>query len=230
MIAVFVNAGAIVIGSLLGLIFKRGIPEKYADVIMKGIALCTIYIGITGAMKGDNVLVLILSIVIGGALGTLIDIDKGVNSLGAFVESKSKKSKDGATSIAQGFVTASLLFCVGAMAVVGSLNAGINGDYEMLFTKSVMDFVSAAVLAVSLGIGVIFSAGFLLVFQGSIVILAQFLEPFLVDAAVAEMTSAGSLIIMALGLNILGVTNLKVANYLPALVIAPIIMKIILMF
>ena len=230
MIAVVVNAGAIVVGSLVGLLFKKGIPEKYADVIMKGVALCTIYIGITGTMKGNNVLVLILSIVIGAALGTMLDIDKGINQLGVLVESKMKKSQDGSTSIAQGFVTASLLFCVGAMAVVGSLNAGINGDYEMLFTKSVMDLVTSAVLAVSLGVGVLLSAGFLLIFQGSIVILAQFLEPFLSDVAVAELISAGSLVIMALGLNVLGVTNLKVANYLPALVIAPIIMNIFLLF
>lgn len=230
MIAVLVNAGAVAIGSLIGLLFKKGIPEKYADTIMKGIALCTIYIGITGTMQGDNVLILILSIVIGGALGTKIDIDKGINSLGAYVESKTKKTQDGSTSVAQGFVTASLLFCIGAMAIVGSLNAGISGDYEMLFTKSVMDFVSAAVLAVSLGVGVLISSVFVLIFQGAIVILAQFLAPFLVDATIAEMTSAGSLIIMALGLNILGVTKLKVANYLPALIIAPLIMKIVLSF
>lgn len=230
MIAVVVNAGAIVVGSLVGLLFKKGIPEKYADVIMKGIALCTIYIGITGTMKGNNVLVLILSIVIGGALGTMIDIDKGINQLGVFVESKMKKSKDGSSSIARGFVTASLLFCVGAMAVVGSLNAGINGDYELLFTKSVMDLVTSAVLAVSLGAGVLLSAGFLLIFQGSIVILAQFLGPFLIEATIAELVSAGSLVIVALGLNVLGMTNLKVANYLPALLVAPIIMNIFLMF
>lgn len=230
MLAVLINAGAVIVGSLIGLVFKKGIPEKYADVIMKGIGLCTIYIGITGAMKGNNVLILILAIVIGGAIGTKMDIDKGINSLGQYVESKAKKTGDGSTSIAQGFVTASLLFCIGAMAIVGSLNAGISGDYEMLLTKSVMDFVSSAVLAVSLGVGVLFSAGFVLVFQGLIVILAQFLEPVLVDATIAEMTAAGSLIIMALGLNILDITKLKVANYLPALVIAPLIMKIIMSF
>lgn len=230
MIAVLVNAGAVVVGSLIGLLFKKGIPEKYTEGIMKGLALCIIFIGITGAMKGDNVLILILSIVLGGALGIKLDIDNRINGLGLYVESKTKKSGDGLTSVAQGFVTASLLFCVGAMSIVGSLNAGINADYEMLFTKSIIDFISAAVLAVSLGAGVLLSAGFLLIFQGSVVLLAQVLEPFLVDAIIGEITAAGSLIILSLGFNVLGITNLKVANYLPAIIIAPLLMQIVMSF
>ncbi|MPM91418.1 putative membrane protein YdfK [bioreactor metagenome] len=125
--------------------------------------------------------------------------------------------------MSEGFVTASLLFCIGAMTIVGSLNAGLAGDNKMLFTKSVLDFVSSIMLSVSLGIGVLCSAAFVLVFQGAIVLLAQFIAPILTDSAIAEMTCAGSIMIIGLSLNILGLTKLKTANMLPALVVVPIV-------
>lgn len=231
MLGVLVNTVAVIIGSLIGLVFNKGIPKKYSDGIMVAIGLCTIYIGISGALKGENILVLIISMVLGTAIGTKLDIDKGINLLGDFLENKAnrnKKDKEKPGSVARGFITASLLFCIGAMAIVGSLNAGLSGDNEMLFTKSVLDLISSVILAASLGIGVLFAAAFVLVFQGAIVILAQFLQPILTDGAISEITCAGSLMILALGFNLLGITKIKVANYLPALIIAPIVSLIFL--
>ncbi|GAB1477427.1 DUF554 domain-containing protein [Bacillota bacterium] len=221
MIGVLVNTATVIIGSLIGLVFNKGIPAKYTDAIMTGIGLCTIYIGISGTLKGENTLILIISIVIGAAMGTGLNIDGGITFIGDYIEKRMKKKGDNSPSIAQGFITASLLFCVGAMTIVGSLNAGLSGDNEMLFTKSVLDLISSAVLSASLGIGVLFAAAFVLVFQGSIVLLAQFLQPVMTDPAIAEMTCAGSLMILALGLNLIGITKIKVANYLPALIVAP---------
>ena len=189
---------------------------------MVGIGLCTVFIGISGALQGENTLVLILSMAIGTVIGTLLDIDKQLNRLAAYVE-KRFKQKDGQVTVAEGFVTASLLFCVGAMTIVGSLQAGLTGDCEMLFTKATLDLISSCVLAASLGIGVLLADIFVLVFQGGIVLLAGFVAPFLTDYAIAEMTCAGSVLIIALGLNLIGVTKIKVANYLPVIFIPPIL-------
>ena len=171
MIGVLVNTATVIIGSLIGLVFNKGIPAKYTNAIMTGIGLCTIYIGISGTLKGENALILIISIVLGVAIGTGLDIDKRINSLGEFIEKRLKKEGDDSASIAQGFITASLLFCIGAMTIVGSLNAGLRGDNEMLFTKTVLDLISSTVMSASVGNGVLFAAAFVLVFQGTIVVL-----------------------------------------------------------
>ena len=222
MLGVLVNVGTVLIGSLVGLFLKRGIPEKVTEALMIGIGLCTVFIGISGALEGENTLVLILSMAIATVIGTLLDIDKQLNRLAAYVEARFKQ-KEGQVTVAEGFVTASLLFCVGAMTIVGSLQAGLTGDYEMLFTKATLDLVSSCVLAASLGIGVLLADIFVLVFQGGIVLLAGLVAPFLTDYAIGEMTCAGSVLIIALGLNLIGVTKIKVANYLPVIFIPPIL-------
>jgi hypothetical protein len=222
MIGVLVNVGTVFIGSLVGLLLKRGIPEKVTEALMLGIGLCTLFIGISGALQGENTLVLILSMAIGSVIGTLLDIDKQLNRLAAYVEARFKHA-DGQVTVAEGFVTASLLFCVGAMTIVGSLQAGLTGDCEMLFTKSTLDLISSCVLAASLGIGVLLADVFVLIFQGGIVLLAGLVAPFLTDYAIAEMTCAGSVLIIGLGLNLIGVTKIKVANYLPVILIPPIL-------
>lgn len=214
---VFVNTGTVIIGSLLGLLLKKGIPEKLTKAIMTTIGLCTIAIGVTGIIKGENQLVMILSFVVGAAVGTLIDIDKRLNSLG----DRLSKGKKESSSFSEGFVTASLLFCVGAMTIVGSMNAGISGDNKMLYTKSVLDLISSSVLAASLGVGVLVSSGFVLLFQGALVALSMALCSFLSDACIAELVCAGSVMIVALGFNLIGVTKIKVANLLPGLLFVP---------
>lgn len=215
MIAVVVNTLTVLIGSALGLLLKKGIPERITDTLMKGIGLCTIYIGLSGTLKGENTLVLILSMALGVIIGEGLDLDARLNGFAQALEARFQKA-DGRISLAEGFVTASLLFCVGAMTIVGSLQAGLSGDYEMLYTKSVLDLISSIVFASSLGFGVMLAAAFVFLFQGGIVLLAQFVAPFLTDAVIAEMVCAGSLLIFALGLNLLGITKLKVLNFLPA--------------
>ena len=226
MLGVVVNTITVILGSAVGLLFKKGIPDRVSSAIMKGIGLCTFYIGVSGSLKGENTLILIISMVFGIAIGTLIDIDDKINRLGNFVEKKFSKGKE-TVSISKGFVTASLLFCIGAMTIVGSLNAGLTGDNEMLFTKSMLDFFSSAMLSVSLGIGVLLSSAFVFIFQGAIVLLANFIAPILTDAAIAEMICAGSIMIIGLGLNLLDITKLKIANMLPAIAIAPILCDMI---
>ena len=220
MIGVIVNTLTVLLGSTIGLLCKKGIPERLSDAIMKAIGLCTLAIGITGVLSGENTLILIISMVLGVLIGELLDLDGRVNRLVEKVASKTAGAGK-AAQISQGFITACLLFCIGAMTIVGSLNAGLKGDQEMLFTKSLLDFISSIMLSATLGIGVMFSAAFVLVFQGGIVLLAGLLEPLLSTATISELTCCGSLMILALGLNILGITKLKVINYLPALVIVP---------
>ena len=229
MLGVLVNTATVISGSLIGLIFKKGIPQKYTKAIMTGIGLCTVAIGILGLSDGTNILVLIFSIILGAFLGTLLDIDKGIENLGKFVDNKFK-SKNRSASVAEGFVTASLLFCVGSMTIVGSLKSGISGDNTMIFTKSLLDFISSIMLSVSLGIGVLVSGLFVFAFQGALVLFSGILAPFLTDVAIAEISCVGSLMILALGFNLLGITKIKVANYLPAIIIAPIIVYIINLF
>ena len=221
MLGVIVNTLTVIIGGAVGLLLKKGIPERVSSAVMAALGLCTLYIGIDGALAGSNTIVLIVSMVLGTIVGTLLNIDGAINRLGKFVEGRMKRS-DGKTSVAEGFMTASLLFCVGAMAIVGSLNAGLNGDNKVLFTKSVLDLISACMLASSLGVGVLFSALFVFGYQGALVLLAGLLQNVLTDAAlIAEISCAGSLMIIGLGLNLLGITKLKVADQLPAILFVP---------
>ncbi|MHB1315126.1 MAG: DUF554 domain-containing protein [Christensenellales bacterium] len=226
MLGVLVNTGAILIGSLIGLLLKKGIPQRITDAIIKGLGLCVIYIGFSGTLKGENVLILIFSIAIGTVIGHLIDLDarltRGVEKLERRFKKEGQK-----TNFSEGFITASLVFCVGAMAVVGSLRAGLMGDNQMLFTKALLDFVSSIVFAASLGIGVMASAVAIFIFQGGIVLLSHFIAPLLSDVVIAEMTCVGSLLIFALGLNLIGVTKFKVMNYLPS-VFFPILLCLII--
>jgi len=216
MFGVIVNTFAVMIGSLCGLLLKKGIPAHISSALMTGIALCTIYIGIDGSLSGENPLILIFSVCIGVIIGELLRLEDRLAALSSSIENRFQK-KDGQTSIAQGFMTASLLFCVGSMTIVGSLQAGIAGDHTMLITKSTLDLISSFALASSLGIGVLCAAAFVFVFQGSLVLLAQYIAPFFTDAVISEVTCVGSVIIIALGLNLLGLTKIKCANLLPAI-------------
>ena len=223
MLGVLVNVTTVLLGSTIGLVFKKGISKKYSDAVMTGIGLCTVLIGISGMLKGQNVLVAIISMVFGALVGTALDIDGKLNSVGELMQKKMKKRDDGKVSIAEGFVTASLLFCVGAMTIIGSLEAGLKGDNTTLFTKSILDLFSSMMLSASLGIGVMCAALFVFVFQGGLVLLSGLLDSVLSESAIAEITCVGSLMIFALGLNLMGITKVKVANYFPALIFAPIV-------
>lgn len=229
-----VNALAILSGSAAGLLIKwlagkfsgtligaNNLGLRLQDIIMKGVALCVLYIGIDGCLEGQNTLAAILSMVLGAVIGELLDLDRRMHTLGDLVQKKTEKliQQDDGTSVSEGFVTASLLFCVGAMAIVGALQDGLTGDHTTLFAKSLLDGISAVVFASSLGIGVAFSAVAVFLYQGAIALLASFISPFLGDAVIAEMTCVGSLLIIALALNMLGITKIKVMNLVPACVL-----------
>ncbi len=222
-----VNCLTVILGSSAGLVVRRimgkgtegGAMSRISDALMKGVALCVLLIGITGAIKTQNMIIVIVSIVIGTIIGELCDLDRRVTALGNAIE---KKTHGRFGDITQGFVSASLLFCVGAMTIVGSLNSGLSGDHSMLYTKSLLDMIAAFAFASALGFGVLFSAVFVLVFQGSITLLAAWIAPLLSEAAVVEMTAVGSLLIIGLALNMLGITKLKIMNYMPA-VFVPIV-------
>lgn len=223
---VLVNVLTVIVGSTVGLLLKKQIPEKLTNAVMTAIGLCTVAIGVTGIIKGQNQLVMIISLVVGTIIGTLVDIDGKLTNIGDKLQKKSKKGGNEKSTFSQGFVTASLLFCVGAMTIVGSMNAGISGDNQMLYTKSVLDLISSTMLGASLGVGVLCSSVFVLVFQGGLVALSMVLGSFLNDFAVAELICAGSVMITALGFNLIGITKIKVANLLPGLVLVPVVCKV----
>lgn len=222
MIGVFANVATVIIGSLIGLLIKKGLSKRLSDAMTTATALAVIYIGIDGMMSGENTLVLVLSMVIGGIIGTLLNLDGHLESLGNKIENKFK-SPDSTTRISEGFITATLLFCVGAMTIVGALQSGLSNNHEMQFTKAILDLVSSIILASSLGWGVMLAAISVLVMQGSIVLLAQAAAPFLSDYVIAEMTCSGSVLILALALNMLGITKIKLMNFVPAIFV-PIIL------
>jgi uncharacterized membrane protein YqgA involved in biofilm formation len=211
-----VNSLAILVGSLLGFLLKGGIPDRINDSIMKGLALCVMVIGISGAIKSENMILVISSIVVGAIIGELIDIDKWLKRLGDFIEDK-LQGRGG--KISEGFVTASLVYCVGAMAIVGSLDSGLKGDHGILFTKAMLDGISSIMFTSTLGIGVALSSVSVFLYQGAITIAASFVQGILTGPVVTEISAVGSLMIMGLGFNMLGLTKIKVANFLPAIFI-----------
>ena len=229
MLGVFVNVITVIVGSLMGLLFKKGIPEKVSSAAMIGLGACTLYIGISGSLCGENPLILIGAVVLGAITGTLLNIDGAINRLAEKVEDKFKKGGKKAT-IAEGLVSSTLLFCVGSMTVTGSIQAGLTGDNTVLITKATLDLVSSMMLASSLGVGVLLSAVSVFVIQGGLVLLAGVIAPFMNAGAINEMTCAGSLLIVMIGTNLMGITKIKVADYLPAIVLAPIICNIVALF
>lgn len=220
MLGTIVNSAAIVAGALIGLLLKKGLPEKMSDTLMKGTGLCTLFLGVSGSLKGENSLILIISIVAGIIIGEGVDLEDKLERLGKWVEQRiqaiAEQKNGGKISIAEGFVSASLLFCVGAMAVLGSLQSGLAGEHEILYNKAVLDFVIAIVFTTTLGFGVALSAVSVFVYQGTITLLAQWLSPLLTDRVVNEMTCVGSVILIGLGLNLMGAANLRVMNFVPA--------------
>jgi len=220
LIGTLINVAAIIAGSALGLLLKRSFRQNMADVVMQGLGLCVILIGLSGALKTNNVLLMILSVVLGGVIGSLIGIEKRLNDLGEFAQRKLIRGADqGTSTFAQAFVTASLVFCVGAMAVVGALDSGIRGDHSTLIAKAALDGVASVVFAGALGPGVMLSAVPVLLYQGSIALLGNVISPLLSDIVVQEMSAVGGLLIVGIGLKMLLKAEIKVADLLPAIFI-----------
>jgi uncharacterized membrane protein YqgA involved in biofilm formation len=224
MLGPLVNAVTVMVCSLVGCFLVRGIPGRFEEIVKKAIGLSIIYVGIKGAMESQRVLLLIISMVVGAVLGELIGIDKGMNALGNWAERKlagkgGPGKTDGPGSFARGFVSASVIFCSGSMAIVGSIQSGLEGNHDLLFAKSILDGAISIVFGSSMGIGVFFSAVPVLVYQGGIALLSLALRDILTPGVVTEMSAVGSLLIAAIGFNFLSVKEIRVANLIPAIFI-----------
>lgn len=217
MVGTLINTVAILVGTALGLLLRKGIPERLRETVVQGQGLCVILIGLSGALKTGDTLCMIICMVAGALIGAAINIEKRLNDLGAFLERKVTRGQGETGSIARGFVSASLLFCVGAMAIVGAMDSGLRGDHSTLIAKSALDGISAIFFASSLGIGVGLSAFAVLIYQGAIALLAMWIEPLLTQTVIREMSAVGGLLIVGIGLNMIYDKHIPVGNLLPAI-------------
>lgn len=219
MIAVFVNMLTVLLGSTIGLICRNRIRENVINCIFSALALITTVIGICSAVQGKDTLCLIICLVLGTAVGTLLDLDGRMDRAGAWVQQKVLRGKQVGGRFAEGFVSASILFCVGSMTIMGSFEAGIHHNYDIIFAKSALDFVSSMMFAAAMGFGVPFSAIFVLLFQGGLTLLAQWVAPYIGAEVITAMSAVGGTILIGMGLNMLELSpkKIKVANMLPAI-------------
>jgi uncharacterized protein len=228
LLGTIVNGVCIAIGALLGKVFHR-IPEQVKTTVMSGIGLAVTLLGIQMGLKGEQFLVVIFSLVLGGVLGELWKLEDKLNELGYWLERKLGANQKG--NVAKGFVTATLLFVIGAMAIVGALDSGLRGDHQVLYTKSIIDGFTSIILTTTLGIGVIFSTIPVMIYQGTIALLATQIERWipnaLLESFIAESTATGGILIIAIGLNMLGIAKIRVANLLPSILVAAVLVSVV---
>ncbi|TVQ96794.1 MAG: DUF554 domain-containing protein [Spirochaetaceae bacterium] len=218
MIATIVNTLAVIVGSLIGLALRRGIRDGVREAVYIGIGVVSLIIGISMALSATRVLYLALSLVIGGVVGELMGIEAGILRLGEFLRRRFTRG-DADNQFAYGFLTASVLFCVGALAIVGSFRAGAEGNYELILTKSVMDGFMSILLAGAMGIGVAFSALTVLLYQGALTLGAVALRPLVSPLVLSEVTGVGGAMVMMIGINLLGLKKIQTGNFFPSLVV-----------
>ena len=218
MIAVLVNAAVVILGGLIGMLLGKRLKTEYTKTIIAALGICTMVIGITGAIGTSNILIAIVSLVVGTLVGELLKIEARLDGAGDWL--KAKVARNGNSRFTEGFVTASLLFCVGSMSIMGSFDAGLRGNYNTIFAKSVMDGIMALTFGATMGAGVLFSAVTILVYQGALTLLADVIEPLLAPQIITEMSAVGGVMLIATGINILslGKERIKVGNMLPALI------------
>jgi len=216
-----VNCAAILAGSLLGLILKRGFPEKWQQTIMQGIGICTFVIGLQMAQESKKIILVIISIAVGTVIGEALDLDGRLQRFGEAIQKKilGEKKSMGST-FGEAFVTASLIFCIGAMAILGSLEDGLRGNHEILFAKATLDGIMSVIFTAHLGVGTALSAVPVGLYQGSITLLAVFLQKILTPQIITEIAATGGILIMAIGINLAGLCKIRLANQIPALVVA----------
>ncbi len=217
MLGTIVNFMAIIIGGLVGVFFGRAFSDKLKTTVIQGIGLTVLIIGLQMALKTENILIVILSLVLGGIIGEGIDIEARLNNLGKFLEGKLSTKGEG--RFTKAFVTTSLIYCVGAMAIVGALEDGLSGNHSILFAKSALDGITAIIFSSSMGMGVIFSAIPVFLYQGSISLFAGLLQGIISGTVVNEMSAVGGLLIFGIGINMLGIKEIKVGNLLPGIFI-----------
>ena len=217
--ATFINMATVLVGSLIGIFFSSRIKEKYIQTIFAAIALCTAAIGIMSAVKTQHIIVVIVCLVIGSVIGEALRIDDRIENAGTWLNGKLFRGREGSSRFAEGFVSASILFCVGSMTIMGSLEAGIRGDYSIILAKSVLDLISSMAFGAAMGIGVTFSIFFILVYQGGITLLAGLAAPYLSDIVVTEMSAIGGVMLIGMAINMLELSDkrIRLANMLPAI-------------
>jgi len=209
-----VNAIAIIAGSLAGLVFRKGIPARYNTTIMQSIGLAVVLVGLRSSFRSDDLLLIIVCLALGSLLGEWVGIEARLKAMGDWFESRLAET---GTGFARGFVTATLVYCVGSMAIVGAMESGLTGDHQTLFAKAVLDGITAVVFTATMGLGVMLSAVSVFIYQGLITGGALMLKPLLVPEVVNQMSAVGGLLIVGLGINLLEISRINVGNMLPAI-------------
>ena len=230
MTGTFLNIATVLIGGIIGLLFGARIPERFKSTVIAGMGLFTFAMGVQMFLKTENPLIVLGALLIGALLGEWTRIEDGLHKLGASLEKCFARddSEEGSAKFVRGFLTASLLFCVGPMTILGSLQDGLTGNYELLAVKSVLDGFAAMAFASTLGMGVLFSSVIILVYQGGLSLLAGWLSPIISETMMAEMTATGGVLLMALAVSsLLEIKKIRVGNFLPALFVAPLIVWIL---
>ena len=217
MLGTLVNVGAVVVGSLLGLVIHKRMPEKITKLVFQAIGLFTLFLGFTMAGKTSNYLIMIFSLVIGSIIGELLNIEKQINRLSDWLKAKSGSSN---AKFSEGFLTSFLLFCMGSMSILGAIEEGMGGSPDLLLAKSVLDGFSSIALAAAMGIGVLFSAIPLLIYQGGLTLFSGYLQDYLTTPMINELSAVGGIILIGLGINILEIKQIRVINMIPALLVA----------
>ena len=218
-----VNTLAIIAGAMIGVIAKKAIPQRMGDLVMSAIPIVVMVLGVQFGIASSNILIVIVSLVVGGIIGEWIDIDRRLDDFGVRIQSR---MKGGDSNFSAAFVSTTLIYCVGSMAILGSIESGINGNHTILYTKSLMDGISAIFFASTLGAGVIFSGISVFIYQGILTVLAGYIGPYLSPEVVTEMSASGGILLIALSFTILGIKKIKVANLLPAIFLPVILMLV----
>jgi uncharacterized membrane protein YqgA involved in biofilm formation len=225
MLGTFINTGAVILGSIIGLLLHKRLPKNITTIVFQGIGLFTLFLGFSMALKTSNYLILIFSIVIGSIIGQLLSIDRALDHFSNLLKTKISTDNE---KFSDGFVTAFLLFCMGSMTILGAFEEGLGGRPNLLLTKSVLDGFSSIALSAGLGVGVIFSVIPLLIYQGGLTLFAGWLGQFFNDIVINEISAVGGLILVGLGINILEIKKIKVINMLPGLLVAVILAYLLL--
>ena len=225
-----VNSAAIVVGAVAGTLLRRGIPAAWKETILAAMGLCVTVIGMKMAQGSAHLVLVVVSLALGALVGEALDLDGRLTRFGQWLQRRLLGNRSAATgsSLGEAFVSASLLFCIGAMAIVGAIEDGLAGNHEILFAKASLDGVISVVLASTLGIGVALSAVSVLVYQGSITLLSFWMQQFLTEAVIGEISATGGVMILAIGLNLLGVTKIRLANLIPGLAVLVLLAEIVL--
>lgn len=210
------NIFTVILGSFIGILIGSRFPEKIKKIAFDGVGLSSLTLGIMLALKTDNIIIMVFSVLFGGIIGEILKIEDFLESIGDKIKSKIKTN----SPFTEGFITSTLIFCVGSMAIIGSINEGLTGDATILYTKSILDGVTSIALSSALGIGVLFSIFPILLYQGGITILSTYIRNLFTEHSINMITGVGGVLIIGIGLNLLGIKKIRLSNFLPALLLA----------